>query len=70
MPATSTSVETKTNLSQRIALLFVVGVGVVVVASVLFAAVYTWTRPKTAVESTATTTGQVQGDYTFQTTGE
>ena len=51
-------------------MLFVIGVGIVVVASVLFAAVYTWTRPKTAVESTATTTGQVQGDYTFQTTGE
>lgn len=70
MPSTSTAVETKTNLSQRVALLFVIGVGIVVVSSALFAAVYTWTRPKTEVESTPTTAGQVRGDYTFQTTGE
>ncbi len=70
MPATSTSVETKTNLFQRIALLFVIGVGLVVVSSAVFAAVYTWTRPKTEVESPAPTSGQVQGDYTFQTTSE
>lgn len=79
MPVTTpvrTETKTSVGLSQRVALLFVIGVGVLVVGSVLFAAVYTWTakpetttaRANTNVSANANVNSAVLGvDHTFTT---
>jgi hypothetical protein len=76
IPAT-VKVATRVSLTQRIALLFVVTVGVIVVGSVAFAAILTWTSKdsapvQTALSDKATQTPSVLGvetDFTFEIDG-
>jgi hypothetical protein len=74
---TPANIETKTavTLTQRIALGFVVTVGLVVVGSAMFAAAITWTRrdatPTTTVSTSTPSTGAVLGvDHTFDIPAE
>jgi len=66
--------ETKLGVHQRIALLFMVTVGFVVLGSAVFAAVYTWTYDDSTTPvtgQTIPTNGQVLGvDQTFTTLSE
>ncbi|MFH0853482.1 MAG: hypothetical protein V1853_03690 [bacterium] len=63
--------ETKLEVHQRIALMFMVTVGFIVLGSAVFAAVYTWTYDDNiapAATQTIPTNGQVLGvDQTFTT---
>jgi hypothetical protein len=70
-PAVKTTTQTSVSTTQRIALSFVIGVGVVVVGSALFAAAITWTRKDSISTTTSTapsspSTSQILGvDHTF-----
>ncbi|USN54008.1 MAG: hypothetical protein H6760_02455 [Candidatus Nomurabacteria bacterium] len=67
---------TQVSTSQKIALLYVVSVGVIVLGSVLFSAIYTWTGGKQDTIPTASATktyrnGEVLGvDQVFVTSEE
>lgn len=67
---------TKVSTSQKIALLYVVSVGIIVLGSVLFSAIYTWSGGKQDATPTASATkiyrnGEVLGvDQVFVTSEE
>jgi flagellar basal body-associated protein FliL len=53
MPNLEVTTETKTTTAQRVAMLFVVAVGIVVLGSVAFAGAYTWTMRKSTTTAKA-----------------